>query len=94
MHFSDIVWISYDFYNLVNFLKKSYTEGGRQRRAKKKCEEAMSRAAVGIALPYAEDVYMPRVVVGVAWATSRAPLRRRLTPRAGLAGVYADGPNV
>jgi hypothetical protein len=54
----------------------------------------MSRAAVGIALPYAEDVYMPRVVVGVAWATSRAPLRRRLTPRAGLAGVYADGPNV
>ena len=60
---------------------------------KKKCEEAMPRAAVGVALPYAEGFYMPRVAVGVAWPTPRAPLRRRLTPRAGLAGVYADGPD-
>ena len=53
----------------------------------------MPRVAVGVALPYADGIGTPRVAVGVEWPTPRASLRRGLARRAGLARLYADGPD-
>jgi hypothetical protein len=78
---------------LYKFKKRATPRVAVGVEPRKKCEEAMPRAAVGVALPYAEGFYMPRVAVGVSWPTPRVQLRRRLTPWADLARVYADGPD-